>query len=196
MHLKLDNKEWLFSSDLHINHGGQDKKSGIMKHCAATRPGVDVFEMNDIMISRITSKCKGRDKTNLVLAGDIYFGPDEHAISYIQQLYNVATLHLVNGNHDENLLKSNIVALFDTTSDILRITGKRNKRAIDVTVCHYPMISWQNSYHGSLMLHGHTHGTLQTVTKNSMDIGVDTNNLYPYSLDEILTIFPKETKVQ
>jgi calcineurin-like phosphoesterase family protein len=64
---------------------------------------------------------------------------------------------------------------------------------------------WNKSHHGSIMLYGHSHGTLDEMTINTanptwmgdqyfiknyrtMDVGVDTHNLYPYHLDEIIDI--------
>jgi RNA ligase (TIGR02306 family) len=48
--------------------------------------------------------------------------------------------------------------------------------------------------HGSIHLFGHSHGSLQGIGK-SMDVGVDTHNLYPYHLDEILYIM-KDIKAE
>jgi calcineurin-like phosphoesterase family protein len=46
---------------------------------------------------------------------------------------------------------------------------------------------WAKSHYNSWQLFGHSHGKLEGVGKQ-MDIGVDTHNFYPYSLDEIRTI--------
>ena len=46
---------------------------------------------------------------------------------------------------------------------------------------------WARSHYNSIHLYGHSHGRLDGIGK-SMDIGVDTNNFYPYSLDDILKI--------
>ena len=50
---------------------------------------------------------------------------------------------------------------------------------------HYSMQVWNKSHHGSIHLFGHSHGSLKGIGR-SMDVGIDTNNLYPYHLDEIL----------
>lgn len=50
---------------------------------------------------------------------------------------------------------------------------------------HYAMRVWNKSHHQSIHLYGHSHGTLPGFGR-SMDVGVDTNNLYPYHLDEII----------
>ncbi len=51
---------------------------------------------------------------------------------------------------------------------------------------HYSCRVWDKSHHGSILLYGHSHGSLSDDGSRSMDVGVDTNNLYPYHLDEIL----------
>jgi calcineurin-like phosphoesterase family protein len=56
-----------------------------------------------------------------------------------------------------------------------------------VVLCHYAMRVWDRSHYNSYHLYGHSHGNLEGVGK-SMDVGVDCNNFYPYSLDEIMEI--------
>lgn len=56
-----------------------------------------------------------------------------------------------------------------------------------IVVCHYAMRTWARSHFNSVHLFGHTHGKLEGMGR-SMDIGVDTNNFYPYSLDKIIEI--------
>jgi len=58
---------------------------------------------------------------------------------------------------------------------------------------HYPMASWNRSYHGSVHLHGHTHGNFKPARwgdgspQKVLDVGVDTHNFTPWSWDEIET---------
>lgn len=56
-----------------------------------------------------------------------------------------------------------------------------------VVVCHYSMRTWHRSHYNSWQLFGHSHGKLDPVGKQH-DIGVDNNNLYPVSWDEIKAI--------
>lgn len=71
-----------------------------------------------------------------------------------------------------------------------------------IVMSHYPMRIWNTSHHGSIMLHGHCHGTLPeykisnydgedwiTNKYRTMDVGVDTREDFkPYSLEEVLDI--------
>lgn len=66
-----------------------------------------------------------------------------------------------------------------------------------MALSHFSMRVWDKGHHGAWMLYGHSHGTLPEYaavkghpTKKSdlfktMDVGVDTNGLYPYRFEEI-----------
>ena len=60
-----------------------------------------------------------------------------------------------------------------------------------VVVCHYSMRTWARSHYNSIQLYGYSHGRLPTVGKQ-YDVGVDNNNLFPVSLNEILQIMNKK----
>jgi len=60
--------------------------------------------------------------------------------------------------------------------------------ATKICMFHYAQSVWNQSHHQTIHLYGHSHGSLPDRGNRSMDIGVDTNNLYPYHLDEIMLI--------
>lgn len=60
-----------------------------------------------------------------------------------------------------------------------------------IVVCHYAMRVWSKSHYNSWQLFGHSHGKLEGIGKQ-MDIGVDTNNFYPYSFADIKKIMSKK----
>ena len=56
-----------------------------------------------------------------------------------------------------------------------------------IVLCHYAMLVWNKSHHGSWMLHGHSHGTLKyPFAAKILDVGVDSHNFYPISLDFVI----------
>ena len=57
-----------------------------------------------------------------------------------------------------------------------------------LTVCHYCMLTWQASHYNSWQLFGHSHGRLQKDLGKQYDIGVDNNNFYPISYDQVKEI--------
>ena len=57
--------------------------------------------------------------------------------------------------------------------------GVANTRQF-IVLCHYPMSSWNKSFHGSYNLHGHTHMKYQSERGLILDVGVD-NPICKYS---------------
>ena len=49
------------------------------------------------------------------------------------------------------------------------------------------MRTWSRSHYNVPQVHGHSHGKLPSIGKQ-MDIGVDTNDFFPYSLKQIIKI--------
>jgi calcineurin-like phosphoesterase family protein len=46
------------------------------------------------------------------------------------------------------------------------------------------MRTWHRSHYNSWQLYGHSHGTLEPIGKQ-WDIGIDNNNYYPLSFEDI-----------
>ena len=101
--------------------------------------------------------------------GDIIFpelGP-EHA----NLLYSY-----FKGRHDGSIRAySNY---FKTTAQILDLTVKPTacpflSENLQLTLCHYPMVTWNKKPHGSIMLHGHCHGKLDEHNRLSNDLRFD-----------------------
>lgn len=56
-----------------------------------------------------------------------------------------------------------------------------------ITCCHYALRTWPRSHYNSWSLYGHSHGRLPSIGKQ-YDIGVDNNNFYPISFEQIKKI--------
>lgn len=101
--------------------------------------------------------------------GDVFFCGATEAREILSQL--TGQIHLIYGNHDQVIRKNrDIQEQFASVHEILdtRING------INVVMCHYPMMSWNRSSHGSYHLYGHVHGALNKHTGvRSMDVGID-----------------------
>jgi calcineurin-like phosphoesterase family protein len=89
--------------------------------------------------------------------------------------------HLIVGNHDEK--NPTVMRLPWETVDHLRTLKVDGKRA---ELCHYPLETWKASWRGTMMLHGHCHGTLKRKLPKRFDVGVDTplgqNGPIPFEL--------------
>ena len=87
---------------------------------------------------------------------------------------------LISGNHDTDFL--------DFYRDFFYEVLPYKEIQVDNKIwilCHYPIEDW----HGSrsevgIHLHGHSHGTSEG-KKNRLDVGVDSNNFFPISLEQI-----------
>lgn len=154
---------WFFTSDFHFDH-----KNSI-PYCK--RPFSDIEEMNEGLISNANERVRKID--HFVIAGDLTLHHKKEIV-YRKFLNRLNGNHIIlKGNHDYWIPKGSGRYIFHTT-----INGQF------IAVCHYPMRSWNRSIHGSWNLHGHTH-TLLAPLRNQYDIGVDNNNYYPISFEEI-----------
>jgi len=158
----------LMSTDYYGHHN-------IIKYC--DRPFKSIEEMDSEIIKRFNSVVRHEDC--VIHAGDFTLNNREHMQKYITQL-NGQNIFL-KGSHDYWLPKNTPTIWEKKIEDQY------------IVVCHYPLLSWPRSYHGSIMLHGHSHGKIPPYGRR-MDVGVDTNNFYPYSFDAIHAIMDGKEK--
>lgn len=167
-----------FTADQHFGH------KNIIKYC--NRPFSSVEEMNKVMVDR-WNEVVGKDDTIYVLGDFIW---NRKLCKEIPPLLN-GKIHFIPGNHDyKSYPDFNDNKIFPS-SQICQVNWNQQR----IVLCHYPMLSWESSYHGSWHLHGHTHCKIDypSVTKDRLafDVGVDGNNFYPYSILDIVSIFNK-----
>lgn len=181
------------SSDIHFNH------LNVLKYCPHRWLDYDGFSppdwdsvslMNEKIISNWNSMITPDDEVWIL--GDCAMGKIENAPPLIRRLNG--SKHLVLGNHDKTLHKL-IKANPDTLSDLFvsiqsykEISHKFGGKKHMICLSHFPMRFWNNcgSTPSSLHLHGHLHGSPCDVPGRIKDIGMDTNNLFPYLLDDVV----------
>lgn len=154
------------TSDTHFGH------DNIIKYC--NRPFINSENMNEILIKNWNSVVSPNDTTFVL--GDFSVKASKN---YLSQLNGKKVLVL--GNHDKK------PKLEDGWEKIHQIYEYKHNGKY-VIMNHYPMISWNGSSHGSYHLYGHMHGTCSIKIKNSLDVGVDSHNYYPISLDNVFDI--------
>lgn len=151
-----------FTSDLHFFH------DNILKW--SNRPYKTIDEMNDDIINRINKKVGNNGI--LYILGDVSFGNLANTIECLQRI-NTPNKTLIIGNHDEHFLKrGDFITCFTEVHHRLQLNV--NKRVIILD--HYPIQSWKNMHHGSIHLHGHSHGGTDNSNLNRIDVGFD---VYP-----------------
>lgn len=159
---------YFFTADEHLGH------ANIIKY--TKRPFTSVQEMDEEIIKRHNEVVRPND--NVIHAGDFALVPKEKVREYWSRL---------NGNHcflrgsHDRWMDHRYQEIWEKT-----IQGQK------VVICHYAMRTWAASHWNSWHLYGHSHGNLSPIGK-SWDIGVDTNNFYPYSFEQIKEIMNKQS---
>jgi len=153
----------------------------------ATRDFDTVDEMNAAIVNGI-NKTVPPDGV-LFCLGDWSFGGRDQIAKFRQRLA-VRTIHLILGNHDHHLVKSqDYNHLFTSVSRYKEIrVGKQ-----EIILFHYGCRVWNASHKGSWLLYGHSHGSLPAYGR-SMDVGVDTHPEFrPYTFAEVKAAIESRT---
>jgi calcineurin-like phosphoesterase family protein len=87
-------------------------------------------------------------------------------------------VYIIPGSHDKDLKK------LDSKFVLPPLYTLKHDKELFV-LCHYALRTFYHSYYGAYQLYGHSHGKLSERGR-AMDVGVDTNNFYPYSIDEVI----------
>lgn len=166
-------KDIWFCGDTHFGH------QAILKHC--NRPFSSVEEMDEILIQNINKLVKPHD--TLYHLGDWAFRASDYK-QYRPRIH-CSTIHLLRGNHDKSLC----IQQFRSIKELMDIDiGNQS-----IILCHYPMRSWNKSFHGSWQLYGHCHGNLEDDPNLlSFDVGVDCWNYEPINFDTVAATMKKK----
>lgn len=170
-----------FSSDHHFGH------SKIIGYCE--RPFTDCTEMDNKLIENWRNTVKDMD--TVYYLGDFSMSGDFNLMveNYVSKLTGKIIFIHDNLSHDDWLNKFRVtnnerVQVSDNVY-VLSPIHKIKYNGFEFFLSHYPMDSWPGSYHGSYHLHGHSHGSL-CGKHNRYDVGVDTNNFSPISIDDVI----------
>jgi len=157
----VDKVNFFFSAAHHFFH------KNIIEY--AKRPFLNLSHMHEELIRR-HNEVVGKNDI-VVCAGDFSFAGAERTHKEVIQHMN-GTLHFLIGCHDRWL------------SNKHKHLWSKKIEGQYIVVSHYCLRTWPKSHYNSWHLFGHSHGRLTPIGK-SMDIGVDTNAFYPYSMDEV-----------
>jgi len=178
------------TSDYHIGHKNILTLTDRWKYCDSIK------EHDELIISRHNSIV---DKKDIVYdLGDFSFtGSVDYTVEVLQRLNGKRVM--LWGNHDTNLRKAFNRGMLDSmiNSGKLQLIGPSDK-SMHTTLTinhnkqkyhlsHYSFRSWPGAFHGAIHLYGHSHNNLPGIY-NSMDVGVDTSNLYPWNIEDIKKI--------
>jgi calcineurin-like phosphoesterase family protein len=121
--------------------------------------------------------------------GDFAFTTPEVATKIARRLNGQK--YLVFGNHDKRLRKEpDFLKHWIWAKDFAEIKVGDQK----IVLCHYAMLTWNQSHRGSWNLHGHSHGSLpDDPNANRVDVGVDCWDYQPVHFDTIKSLMDKKT---
>lgn len=186
-----------FTSDTHYNHKNIIESLTDWTDKSGCRKYNSLEEMNEEIVKNINGTVGQEDV--LYHLGDWSFGGTA-AIFKLRERISCENVHLIFGNHDDKIIQdrpitSNGDANFDPRkyqrpSLLFKTLQYYREIRIDkhqlVILSHYPMRVWKDSHKGSIQLYGHCHGSLEySPNGKSMDVGMDTNFMRPYSWEEI-----------
>ncbi len=150
-----------FTADTHFGHAGALS--------LYRRPFGSVAEMNAVMIARWNETVgPGDDVWHL---GDFALRTGAAAASALLRQLN-GRKHLITGNNDPPEISglpdwSSVQSYAEVTVD-----GHR------LVLCHYAFRTWNGMAKGALNLHGHSHGRLKPLPRQT-DVGVDARDFRP-----------------
>lgn len=165
-----------FTSDQHLGHPAIISMQN--------RPFQNVEEMNQTITNNYNSMVN-KDDTVYILGDICHRLRVEEANNLISKLKGRKIL--ITGNHDKKYDERLFEGIYDFKT--VSLYGEY------FALMHYPMLSWPKSYHGSYQLHGHIHACSDYNLQNKMneirryDVGVDANDFYPVSVEQIIKFF-------
>jgi len=152
-----------FTSDLHAHHNNV---------CSFTDRTWDSDNNINECVRIWNSRAKESDVIyhlgDFSFGGTSKFGEIKDMISRLN-----GKIHFILGNHDKEKIFLALMELMPhkilSVSHYKEISFGKKK----IVLCHYPILSWNNMQHGSIMLHGHLHSTKEWETGKIMDVGLD-----------------------
>jgi len=169
-----------FTADQHFGH------ANVIKHC--NRPFSSVEEMDVALIRNWNSVVKPDDE--IFILGDFTMRYAADANKYLSQLNG--RKYFIKGNHDK-FLKGESFKPFEYHFEWVKDYHVHfiNKRRF--VLFHFPIAEWDQYFRDSIHLYGHVHNSevsnerLKFLDNDfAFNVGVDVNNYFPVSFDEIL----------
>lgn len=163
---KEDGELW-FMSDLHYNHFHS------IRH--GNRPFKTLEEMNLYIEKELREKINSKD--TLFDLGDLFWKIERNKAKEFLTNYIPCSFYKIIGNHDaENLWKKdiNISPIPKAVGDIFDIhVITSEKKVWNITLSHYPFLTWNRRHYGQANLHGHCHGGIDNYNSLSQELRID-----------------------
>ena len=187
MNWKQKMTKLFFTSDNHFSH------KNILKYQPEDRPFADIDEMNEMIIERHNSVV-GKDD-QVYFLGDFAFTNLNNTIEILERLNG--RKFLVYGNHDRVMRDKKIDSYFEWRKQYyeLNLKGYGYTGYAPMVLFHYPIERWNRKSYGAYHLFGHVHSS-EYNDDLRLNVGVDSHNLTPWELTEIMEYFKNEERVK
>lgn len=201
MKIQINNKQNVFfCSDPHYGHSGIVMGTSNWDNKSGCRPFDTIEDMNSVLVNNINSVVGKNDI--LFCLGDWSFGSYKTGenitnIKKFREQIKCENVHLIFGNHDAEIIanKDDSKYLFSSVAYYREIViieqplgqGEKSTKQ-KIVLSHYSYRVWNGMHNGDWMLFGHSHGNLKGAEGKTVDVGFDTNNLKPYSYQDIKDI--------
>jgi len=170
-----------FTGDEHYGH--TSRAGGIIKYC--DRPFDNIVDHDEAIISNLNEVVDPRD--TVIHNGDFSWRSVNRTIEIIKRLNGIHIFVVaLRGGHDKVIRK--ISRRYPDLSECIPYIYELTLyNKYHITICHYKMEVWPRSHYNSWHCFAHSHCKLRSTGK-SHDIGVDCNNFYPLSFDQLKDI--------
>jgi calcineurin-like phosphoesterase family protein len=175
-----------FIADTHFSHSNICRGTSQWSAVNTTRPFETLEAMNDYIIRAINRVVKPNDI--LYHLGDFAFG-NKDEIPALRARIACQDVRLIMGNHDRRYVRKR-PELFECFQDIDSYDEIRYNKLL-ISMCHYPLGSWNEIGKGGINLHGHCHNRYTRTVGRQMDVGVDAlyhNGYEPISIDDVYDV--------
>lgn len=176
-----------FTSDWHFNHDKEFiwKKRGFK----------NVYEMNEEIVKRHNEVVKPTDIVYFL--GDAMFGNIDDSINYVRRLHG--EFYAIIGNHDTDNKRALLRSLLPNWHEI-GLANVTKENGLRFYLCHYPTITAEpieqkQLRSRTLCLYGHTHQQTKFYDNKNpyiYNVGVDSHNCYPVSIEQIISDITKK----
>lgn len=187
-----------FTSDTHYNHKNICRGVSDWTTPDKMRDFDTLEEMNTQIVDNINSMVKTNDY--LIHLGDWSFGGFDSILEFRNKIH-CNNIILILGNHDHHIAKNkhDVQSAFHSVHSKLDLDLRLQQhdgtvKKLTLTLCHFPFMSWEEMGNGRIHLHGHvhlTHDQVMAQVGKTMDVGVDGNGFYPYSLSDIRAVMAR-----
>ena len=177
-------QQLFFTSDTHAYHKNICQGVSEWGPDQGQRDFDTLEDMNNALVSGINNVVGAEDI--LIHLGDWSFGGKDKVGKFREQL-NVKDIHLVLGNHDYNIRKNiGLQNFFTKVSRMMEVTVMGHS----FVLLHFPLLVWEGISRGVINLHGHLHSRPEKRLGKGkqLDVGVDSNELKPYNVEEIIDL--------